>query len=186
MEPQEIELLARAAHEMNRLYCIGIGDRTQVPWDEAPEWQQESAKKGVRGALNGNTPQQSHESWLAEKKETGWVYGTVKDAEKKTHPCMVDYADLPPEQRRKDDIFIATVRTLATSFGAAQLLKGDARMEKQLELKAAIEEVRRAVHCLSLEVAPRIQQEISKRVEALIALAVAVPTPGGNPATGEG
>lgn len=117
MEPIEIELLARAAHEMNRLYCIGIGDHSQVPWEQAPEWQQSSAKNGVRGALAGNTPAQSHMGWLEEKKATGWKYGPVKDADKKEHPCMVDYADLPEEQRAKDDVFISTVRSLARALG---------------------------------------------------------------------
>lgn len=65
-----IEACARAAHEANRAYCIAIGDASQVAWDDAPEWQRSSARNGVVGALNGNTPEQSHEGWLAEKKAT--------------------------------------------------------------------------------------------------------------------
>jgi hypothetical protein len=41
------------------------------------------------------------------------VYGEVKDAEKKTHPCIVPYKDLPPEQQAKDHLFKAVVSALA-------------------------------------------------------------------------
>lgn len=106
------EACAQAAHEVNRAYCRAIGDDSQPSWDEAPEWQKTSARKGVAGALAGNTPEQSHESWLAEKEATGWKYGPVKDAEKKEHPCFVPYAQLPPEQRLKDDLYLTTVRAM--------------------------------------------------------------------------
>ena len=41
----------------------------------------------------------------------GWVYGKIKDAELKTHPCCVPYEQLPVEQRAKDYIFRAIVKT---------------------------------------------------------------------------
>jgi len=104
--------IARIVHEANRAYCKTIGDESQLPWDEAPGWQQESAIAGVAGIQSGHItrPEQSHESWLAEKQRTGWKYGAVKDPEKKEHPCFVPYAHLPPEQQRLDAIFFAIVR----------------------------------------------------------------------------
>lgn len=107
---------ARAAHEVNRAYCIALGDGSQPSWEEAPDWQRSSALQGVQGALNGATPEQSHESWLAEKYATGWKYGPVKDPEKKEHPCFVPYAELPPEQRQKDLLFVTTVRAMAAAL----------------------------------------------------------------------
>lgn len=112
----QLEACARAAHEANRAYCIAIGDTSQPSWDDAPDWQKSSALQGVAGALGGATPEQSHESWLAEKVATGWTYGRRKDPSLKTHPCMVAYAELPPEQRAKDGIFIAVVRAVGASF----------------------------------------------------------------------
>jgi len=105
-----LEICARVAHEANRAYCIAIGDTTQPAWEEAPSWQRSSAVNGVRGVLDGNTPEQSHEGWLKEKTDTGWRYGQVKDPDKKEHPCFVLYAELPPEQRIKDHIFVGVVR----------------------------------------------------------------------------
>lgn len=103
--------IARIVHEANRAYCVTLGDTSQPPWDAAPMWQRESAVAGVTGILDGSiqTPEQSHESWLAEKARTGWKYGLVKDAEKKEHPCFVPYDQLPPEQRVKDALFFSIV-----------------------------------------------------------------------------
>lgn len=114
---KKIEACAHAAHEANRAYCRAIGDNSQLPWDEAPEWQRSSAINGVVGALTGNTPEQSHEGWLAEKAATGWKYGPVKDPAKKEHPCFVPYAELPPEQREKDNLFLGAVRIMAGALG---------------------------------------------------------------------
>jgi RyR domain len=113
-----IEAAARAAHEVNRAYCLALGDMSQPSWDEAPEWQKTSALNGVAGALAGNTPEQSHESWLAEKEATGWKYGPVKNPETKEHPCFVPYKDLPGAQQAKDHLFTSTVREVAKALGA--------------------------------------------------------------------
>jgi hypothetical protein len=107
----QIEQIARIAHETNRAYCESIGDTSQLPWDAAPQWQRESAIKGVEFHLaahaKGETPapSASHDSWLEEKRATGWTFGPVKDADKKQHPCFVPYDELPIEQRLKDYLF---------------------------------------------------------------------------------
>ncbi len=115
MNEKIVETCAAAAHEANRAYCLGLGDTSQPPWADAPEWQKTSCRNGVLGVLDGNTPKQSHESWLAEKRATGWKFGEVKDPEKREHPCMVPYAKLPSEQKLKDAIFGDTVRAVFTA-----------------------------------------------------------------------
>ena len=111
------EEVAQICHEANRAYCLAIGDDSQLPWEECPDWQKESALMGVDLHASGEDhgPEVSHESWMAQKLADGWVYGEVKDAEKKEHPCIVPFADLPVEQQAKDYIFAAIVRT-AVSF----------------------------------------------------------------------
>jgi hypothetical protein len=74
---------------------------------------------GVLGVVEGNTPEESHESWLREKIESGWVYGPKKDVMQKEHPCLVPYEELSPEQRAKDSIFIAVVRALLSAWAEA-------------------------------------------------------------------
>lgn len=109
MTPEQI---ARICHEANRAYCQAIGDYSQPTWEEAPVWQRESACNGVNHILANPhaTPEDSHNSWLEQKRKDGWVYGEVKDPEAKQHPCMVEYSQLPPDQRRKDALFISIVR----------------------------------------------------------------------------
>jgi hypothetical protein len=111
-ETEILEAAARAAHEANRAYCLALGGTSQVSWEAAPECQRVSAIKAAEEVWNGNTPEQSHESWLAEKIATGWKYGPVKSSERKEHPCMVPYRDLPPSQRMKDHIFVRVTRAV--------------------------------------------------------------------------
>lgn len=108
---QPVERIARVAHEINAAYCRALGDDSQPSWDDAPEWQKESAINGVQAHLANPdmTPEQSHENWLREKYDTGWKYGEVKDPEAKTHPCIQSYDKLPAEQRAKDHIFKSVV-----------------------------------------------------------------------------
>ena len=57
-------------------------------------------------------PEASHNSWLREKGYAGWKYGEVKDEEKKTHPCMMPFDELPAEQKAKDYLFRQVVHSL--------------------------------------------------------------------------
>lgn len=107
--------IAEVCHEANRAYCLAIGDDSQPHWDDAPDWQRESAINGVQFHADnpGSTPEDSHVSWMVEKAQAGWGYGEEKDPEAKTHPCMVPYERLPGEQRRKDSLFMAIVHALS-------------------------------------------------------------------------
>ena len=117
MSTHLIESIARVCHEANRGYCQTLGDLSQPPWDEAPQWLRDSALAGVTFALANPeaTPQQMHESWLMEKLRDGWRFGPTKDAEKKTHPCAVSYYALPPAQQMKDRIFKVIVETMSAT-----------------------------------------------------------------------
>lgn len=110
-----IEAIARVCHEANRAWCEATGDTSQKPWDEAEDWQRESAIEGVEQALAGATPQQLHDAWCRSKVADGWRWGEVKDPEARTHPCLVDYAELPAEQQLKDHLFAAVVGALASA-----------------------------------------------------------------------
>lgn len=105
------EQLAKVCHQANKAYCEVIGDKSQVNWEEAPEWQRQSAISGVRFHLKEDRqPSDSHENWMKEKLADGWVFGEVKDAVKKTHPCIVAYEKLSPLQQNKDILFLNIVK----------------------------------------------------------------------------
>lgn len=106
--------IARVCHEVNRAYCQALGDFSQKPWGQAPDWQKDSAYRGVRLHLENPdaTEETSHVAWMKEKHADGWIYGEEKDEQKKTHPCMVAFDLLPADQRAKDFIFRAIVLAL--------------------------------------------------------------------------
>ena len=106
--------IAQVAHEINKEYCLAIGDSSQLPWDEAPAWQKESALLGVMFHVENPDagPDASHNSWMKQKIDTGWKYGEVKDADKKEHPCIVPFEDLPMQQQFKDYLFRQVVHSL--------------------------------------------------------------------------
>jgi hypothetical protein len=109
---QDIEQIAKTCHETNRVLQIANEEDFISPkWEAAPDWQKLSALAGVRKALDGETPRQLHISWMEQKVADGWVYGPVKDSENKTHPCLVAYADLPLEQKVKDQMFYTVVNS---------------------------------------------------------------------------
>lgn len=125
---------AMAAHEINRGYCASLGDDSQKPWDEAPEWQQNSAVLGVEFHIANPDADASasHDSWMAQKVADGWVYGEVKDEAAKTHPCILPFDQLPSEQQLKDVLFKATVHAVYPLFAVRE-----ERISDQLETFSA-------------------------------------------------
>lgn len=110
----EIIEIARLCHEANRAICEAAGDHSQANWEGAEQWQRDSAVKGVQYAITfpDATPEDQHTAWMQDKIADGWGYGPIKDAESKTHPCIVPYGDLSFEQRVKDYVFKAIVRAM--------------------------------------------------------------------------
>lgn len=105
------EKIARICHEINRAYCESLGDHSQPAWEDAPQWQKDSAIRGVEFHLAhpDASPSASHDEWMRHKLDEGWTLGAIKDDRLKTHPALVPYYSLPQWQRSKDYLFRATV-----------------------------------------------------------------------------
>lgn len=43
-----------------------------------------------------------HEVWARTRFGQGWTYGPVRDDERKQHPCLVPYEDLPESEKVYD------------------------------------------------------------------------------------
>lgn len=108
------EQIAKVCHDINKAYCEALGDTSQPTWENAPQWQKDSAMLGVELHTNNPDagPDDSHNSWLKQKADEGWKYGPVKNPDLKEHPCFVPYQELPKEQQAKDFIFRAVVHSL--------------------------------------------------------------------------
>lgn len=102
--------VAKMCHEVNRAYCAALGDMSQVPWEQAPQWQVDATLAGIDDIRNNPTltPEQVWQAWSKTKRDAGWVWGPVKDAAQKTHPDLVDrYGELPVSTQAKDAILRA-------------------------------------------------------------------------------
>lgn len=53
-----------------------------------------------------------HEDWSHDQYKKGWTCGPY-DEEKKTHPMLVAFNDLPVEKQVEDLLFMQTVQTLS-------------------------------------------------------------------------
>lgn len=107
------EQVARVCYEANReMQRIQEDPVPSAPWDSEPEEIRQSAVDGVCNARRGCTPRESHDNWIRFRSELGWSYGPEKDPERKTHPNMVSYDDLPAGQRDKDRLFLLIVTAL--------------------------------------------------------------------------
>jgi len=122
MIPDRTELLAAACHQAWYAYVvIGLGE-PGLPWQTAPEWQKSATCHSIRfwDELDIEaTPfdklcAASHVAWVSHKLRDGWKYGSVKDAAKKEHPCLVSYEELPEYERKKDEAVLRTYRALRT------------------------------------------------------------------------
>lgn len=112
--------IARMAHQINKAYCEALGDFSQLDWELSPNCIKDSAINGVLFHLEHPDagPEASHENWMRGKLADGWRFGAIKSLEARTHPCLVPFNDLAPDQRAKDSIFHAVVHQ------AAALLRG--------------------------------------------------------------
>lgn len=106
--------IAMVCHEANRAWCRVNADPTQKSWEDAEEWQRDSAVSGVLFRLDNPTAEHDaqHNAWMKDKTDNGWKYGEIKDAEAKTHPCILPFDQLPEFQRKKDALFCAIVDAL--------------------------------------------------------------------------
>ena len=117
-DEKKIVAIAKICHEVNKVYCESLGDESQVLWNEAEDWQRESAVDGVKFQVaNIDAPASaSHENWLKMKEKEGWKFGKKKNPKKKIHPCMVPFEELPAEQQTKDHLFKRVVRSMVDSI----------------------------------------------------------------------
>jgi hypothetical protein len=114
MEDQLLIGIAKVCHEANKAFCEANGDMSQKHWDEAEEWQRDSAIKGVKFAIDnpGALASAQHNAWMKDKVDAGWIYGPEKNADLKVHPCIVPFEELPVFQQKKDHMFKAIVNAL--------------------------------------------------------------------------
>jgi len=97
----KIDFIVNIRHIGWVTYQIAAGQ----PYNEQINQDQyESYVDGINFALENPdiTPEENHNNWMEMKIKQGWIYGNVKDFDKKTHPDLVPFNELPDIEKRKD------------------------------------------------------------------------------------
>ena len=108
----KVDAICEIAHETIRAFQEANGEQAAPAWDDVPAWMVDSTKDSVlKYMLDPKaSPEEAHEVWMHQKREAGWVHGPMKDENKKTHPSMIPYDQLPLNEKVKDHLFLAVVR----------------------------------------------------------------------------
>jgi len=101
---------ARFVYEAARLEAEVSGRRI-VPesWEDREDDFKEQFVKVVEKQCSDEKfegPEQAHDSWWQKYIDMGWQYGPERSVEKRTHPDMVPFHELPADEREKDEIFL--------------------------------------------------------------------------------
>lgn len=109
-----VEFIARIRYLGWICYQMGAN----LPLHDVPEDYEISLER-LESLMNGTafalyhsnlTPEENHMIWMEGKREQGYKYGPVLDVEKKTHPSMIPFRDLPDVEKRKDEMDILMVK----------------------------------------------------------------------------
>jgi hypothetical protein len=104
--------IAQVCHEANRAFQCVIGEIPSPAWYSDTDEMRFATIESVDAVTAGATAAELHETWRQSHLATGWTHGPVKDYERKTHPLLVPYNDLPAAQKDKDVLFRAVVLAL--------------------------------------------------------------------------
>ncbi|MGW1957213.1 RyR domain-containing protein [Streptomyces sp. NPDC001920] len=64
-------------------------------------------------ALIEHLAQNAHDRWALRRLEEGWRHGPARDDDKRTHPLLVPYADLPESEKEYDrDLAMETIKVV--------------------------------------------------------------------------
>ena len=106
------EQIARLTYEADRAIRARMG-QTLPEWGKheaslKTEWRSKVASFKKK---DGITPRSRHESWVKDMITAGWVQGQKIDHDKKTHPAICPYDNLPEEVHLLDDVFVTIIET---------------------------------------------------------------------------
>ena len=114
MTPPPTVLTARQAvfvYEAARLAAVAAGAPIiPRPWGGREEDFREQFLRVIErqcGPQRSASPEELHGSWMQAYYANGWVYGSTYDADARTHPDLVPYAQLGQLEQDKDAVFVA-------------------------------------------------------------------------------
>lgn len=91
---------------------LGEAPYAQALFDEAQRKRRIEAMQ--KCAAESTSDVERHDAWIRMHLESGWVYGEVFDPEKKTHPNLLPWENLPRTAKTKARIFDIVSKTAAS------------------------------------------------------------------------
>ncbi|MEM7327711.1 MAG: RyR domain-containing protein [Pseudomonadota bacterium] len=109
-----LEPVARVIHAAIRAWSVAHGQASLPDWNEAPQWMKDSTYTSIKFVLDNPTADAGaqHVQWMDQRRAQGWTYGPVRDDDRKTHPMLVPFSELPIMEQKKDDLVSAIVKAL--------------------------------------------------------------------------
>ena len=84
---------------------VMLGEASIASSNFTEEDRQRRIKAMKECAARSTSDQERHDSWMKMHIDSGWVYGTEFNSEKKTHPNLMPWDDLPATVKSKARIF---------------------------------------------------------------------------------
>lgn len=114
LTPTDIDNIACVAHEAVRMHARQQGDYSHEIWSNSSAEHKHSMRLGVVKRLEDpdEPAHANHERWLEHKLHEGWTWGETRDEVNRRNPAMVSYSELPPDFRKRNEIFMAVVKAL--------------------------------------------------------------------------
>jgi hypothetical protein len=109
-----VEFASPLVHEAISAWGVANGQPAYPEWEHAEAWMKDATRASVTFVLdNPDAPVSSHhDQWVEKKIADGWTFGETKDPENKRHPLLIDFADLPEVEQRKDELLRSLVLQL--------------------------------------------------------------------------
>jgi len=106
--------VAIACHDVGRTLATHTG-RNELPfWGDLSESQRNLTLAWVkhRIAFPDSSVSEQHRLWCEATAKDGWTHGEAFSKEKKIHPLLVDFSNLPVEERYRFLFFGQTVAVM--------------------------------------------------------------------------
>lgn len=114
---EEVLLAAKCGHSVMQCVGSGFGHKALPQWAFCSDDYKEKVLRNTQAILNqARSCRALHNGWVKVMIHNGWTLGE-RDNEKKQHPHLMDFNDLPADVRLKMKAFRAAVMPFRKNLG---------------------------------------------------------------------
>lgn len=110
--------LPESLRESNRNFARGIAEKLSiVGWELVEGSAEDAGPLEAEPAEVEELAAQEHERWRRDLEAAGWVRGAPRDPDRRIHPMLVDWGELPELERDKDRDAVRAIPELLAAAG---------------------------------------------------------------------